>query len=158
MDFLIDEGAGAKKVKNLLRKQGHNVEAANEGELRGLKDPPILKIAVEEGRLVITTDKRFGTVHDRKQYGVIVIDNKHTVTLDFAERLVWTIEYLIQKPEILNGISLVLEEDTPYGLWKMYPQGENAIIEWLSYFVDRLPVTDYAELVSTPVESKAEED
>jgi hypothetical protein len=158
MEFLLDEGAGAKKVKNLLRKHGHNVKSINEGDLRGIKDRPVLQIAVEEGRLIITTDKLFGTIYDGNKYGVIIIDDKHTVTPELAERLVWTIEYISQKPEILNGVTLMLEQSTPYGPWKMYPRGKHVIIEWLSYSVDQVTVTDHIEFVSTPVESKVEED
>ncbi len=115
MDFLLDEGAGAKKVKNLLRKKGHNVKAANEGKLRGIKDPPLLKIAIEENRFVVTFDKLFETNYKGKQYGVILIQGDHIMTQKLAERLVWTIEYICQKSEILIGITTVLELPTPYG-------------------------------------------
>lgn len=48
MDFLFDEGAGAKKIKTLLREKGHNVKAMNESGLSGTKDPHVLEILLTE--------------------------------------------------------------------------------------------------------------
>ncbi len=54
MDFLLDESAGAKKIKTLLRKKGHNVKAMNESGLSGNKDPHVIEITLEENRFIVT--------------------------------------------------------------------------------------------------------
>ncbi len=149
MDFLFDEGAGAKKIKNLLRKKGHNVKAMNENGLSGTKDPRVLEILLEENRFIITCDTEFLKYRNDVPFGAILIKGDYKVTSDLAERVVWTIEYITQNPDILNDLT-VLERDTPYGSWKMYTQGDKTVITGLNYFVDRLTISSLGELTSVP--------
>ncbi len=151
MDFLLDEGAGAKRIKNLLRRNGHNVKAMNEGGLSGNKDSHVLEILIEENRFIVTCDTDFIKYRDYKQFGAILIRGNHKVTTELAERLVWTIEHIIQKPDVLNDIT-VLERDTPFGPWKTYSQGNKTVVEGLLYFVERLTISDHVVFTSTPVE------
>ena len=157
MDFLFDEGAGAKKIKTLLREKGHNVKAANEGKLRAFKDPPLLTIAIEENRFIVTYDATFFKEQNATPRGAILIKGDYKVTPLLAERLVWTIEYITQNPDILNDLT-VLERDTPYGSWKMYTQGDKTVITGLNYFVDRLTISSHGELTSVPVSNLDSED
>ncbi|QBD82673.1 hypothetical protein EPA93_44585 [Ktedonosporobacter rubrisoli] len=150
MNFLLDEGAGAKKIKTLLRERGHNVKAMNEGELSGTKDPPVLKLLLEEERFIITCDTDFLKYRRDVEFGAILIKGDYKVTSELAERVVWTIEYIIQNPDLLNDLT-VLERDTPYGLWKVYTQGDQCVITWLSYSVERLSITCSAQFISTPI-------
>jgi hypothetical protein len=73
------------------------------------------------------------------------------VTSEFAERLVWTIEYIIHNPEKLSGITEI-EQETPYGPWKMYSRSDDVIVEWLAYFVEPLKISDSIKMDSTPAE------
>jgi predicted nuclease of predicted toxin-antitoxin system len=56
--FVVDESTG-QSVVHELRRLGHDVISVHE-IFPGLDDPPILDIAVNEDRIVITNDKDFG--------------------------------------------------------------------------------------------------
>lgn len=58
MKFVVDESTG-QSVVDELRRLGHDVTSVQE-IFPGLDDPPILDIAVNEDRIVITNDKDFG--------------------------------------------------------------------------------------------------
>jgi predicted nuclease of predicted toxin-antitoxin system len=58
MKFVVDESTG-DAVTAELRKLGHDVLSIQE-MFPGIDDPPILDIAVAEGRIAITNDKDFG--------------------------------------------------------------------------------------------------
>lgn len=155
MDFLLDEGAGAKKIKNLLRKKGHNVKAMNEGRLSGNTDLRVLEITIEENRFIVTCDTDFIKYRHNRPFGAILLKNDHKVTSELAERLVWTIEYITKILNTLNDLT-VLERDTPYGPWKMYSQGDKTVITGFNYFVEQLTISDYWEVTSVPVGNEPE--
>jgi predicted nuclease of predicted toxin-antitoxin system len=157
MDFLFDEGAGAKKIKTLLREKGHNVKAMNESGLSGTKDPHVLEILLEENRFIVTCDTDFLQYRNDVPFGAILIKGDYKVTSELAERLVWTIESITQNPDILNDLT-VLERDTPYGSWKMYTQGDKTVITGLNYFIDRLTISSQVEFTSIPVSNLDSED
>lgn len=150
MDFLFDEGAGAKKIKTLLRAKGHNVKAMNESGLSGTKDSYVLKIILEENRFIVTCDTDFIQYRNDISFGAILIKGDHKITPELAERLVWIIEYITQNPDTLNDLT-VLERDTPYGSWKMYTQGDKTVITGLNYFVEQLNISSHWEFTSVPV-------
>jgi len=135
----------------VLRRNGHNVKAMNEGGLSGNKDPRVLEITIEENRFIVTCDTDFIKYRDDEQFGAILIRGDHKVTTELAERLVLTIEHIIQKPDVLNDIT-VLERDTPFGPWETYSQGNRTIVEGFLYFVERLTISDQVVFTSTPVE------
>jgi predicted nuclease of predicted toxin-antitoxin system len=58
MRFLVDESTGAAVVE-YLRRSGHDVLAVAE-TMRQEEDPPILTLAFDEARILITNDKDFG--------------------------------------------------------------------------------------------------
>jgi len=58
MKFLIDAGVG-KKVEEFLRGEKYEVKSMRDINIRS-KDSDILKLAVSEGRMIITMDKDFG--------------------------------------------------------------------------------------------------
>jgi len=66
MRFLVDECTGPS-VARWLREQGHDVFSVFE-QARGLDDDAIMEIASLQDRIVITSDKEFGTraVRDRQ--------------------------------------------------------------------------------------------
>lgn len=112
----------------------------NESELSGTKDPCVLELTLEENRFMVTCDTDFIRYRNNVPFGAILIKGDHKITSELAERLVWTIEYITQNPDILNDLT-VLERDTPYGSWKMYTQRDKTIITGLNYFVDQLTVS-----------------
>lgn len=58
MKFVVDESTGEAVVAE-LRRLGHDVISIHEYS-PGIDDPPILDLAVNEGRIVVTNDKDFG--------------------------------------------------------------------------------------------------
>ncbi len=52
------------------------------------------------------------------------------MTSEFAERLVWTIEYIIHNPEKLSGITEI-EQETPYLDFVQFGKGigDEALLE-----------------------------
>jgi predicted nuclease of predicted toxin-antitoxin system len=61
--FVVDESTG-QSVVDELRRLGHDVISIQE-IFPGLDDPPILDIAVNDTRIVITNDKDFGELVHR---------------------------------------------------------------------------------------------
>jgi predicted nuclease of predicted toxin-antitoxin system len=66
MRFLVDECTGPS-VARWLREQGHDVFSVYE-QARGLDDASVMELAARENRIIITSDKEFGTrvVRDRQ--------------------------------------------------------------------------------------------
>lgn len=58
MKFVVDESSG-QSIVNELRRLGHDAISIQE-LFPGIDDPPILEIAVDDERIVITNDKDFG--------------------------------------------------------------------------------------------------
>jgi len=58
MRLLADENIGLEVVE-FLRSLGHNVSSVIE-EFRGISDPDVLKIALKQNRVIITSDTDFG--------------------------------------------------------------------------------------------------
>ncbi len=74
MRFLVDECTGPS-VARWLREQGYDVVSVYE-QARGADDAAVLKMAVAEERILITSDKEFGTwiMRDRQAHcGVILL-------------------------------------------------------------------------------------
>lgn len=73
MRLLTDENIGLEVVE-FLRFQGHDVSSVIE-ESRGISDPEVLKIALKENRLIITSDTDFGELvyHQKLPHKGIVL-------------------------------------------------------------------------------------
>lgn len=75
MRFLVDENAGPS-VARWLRGQGHDVLSIYESA-RGLSDSEVMRLAVDEKRILITSDKDFGdrVYRERQPHrGVVCFD------------------------------------------------------------------------------------
>ncbi|GIV11003.1 MAG: hypothetical protein KatS3mg020_0494 [Fimbriimonadales bacterium] len=73
MRFLVDECTGPS-VARWLREQGYDVFSVYE-QARGLDDASVMALAVREDRIIITSDKEFGTrvVRDRQPHRGILL-------------------------------------------------------------------------------------
>jgi len=72
MRFLADESCDFAVVR-ALRAAGHDVVAVAE-IARGAKDPEVIRLARDEGRVLLTEDKDFGQlVHAGGQAGIGVV-------------------------------------------------------------------------------------
>lgn len=58
MKFLIDAGVG-KNVEDVVQDSGYDVKSMRKIDIKA-KDADILRLAVSEGRMIITMDKDFG--------------------------------------------------------------------------------------------------
>lgn len=74
MRFLVDECSGPT-LAQWLQDQGHDVFSVYE-QARGITDEEVLRIAVENERIVITVDKDFGEMifrEKRPHHGIILL-------------------------------------------------------------------------------------
>lgn len=74
MKFLVDVGVG-KKVETILKEAGFDVLPMREVNTRA-QDIEILRMAVEEKRLIVTIDKDFGELvfnSGRPHAGVLIL-------------------------------------------------------------------------------------
>ncbi|MHB8691997.1 MAG: DUF5615 family PIN-like protein [Solirubrobacteraceae bacterium] len=67
MRLFLDAHISGPRIARVLREHGHDVRAADEErELDGLEDEQLLKLAAEEGRVMITFDVKDFTVIARR--------------------------------------------------------------------------------------------
>lgn len=107
MKFLVDTCVG-KLVTEWLRAQGHDAAlVAEQGADPG--DAAILRWAVREGRVLVTTDKDFGALiyRDRLQHaGVVRLP--HASVADWVASLAAVIE---RYGDLLSGTIIVVHGD-----------------------------------------------
>ena len=102
MQLMLDANLSTQRIGGPLREQGHDVRgASSEPELAGLDDEPLLTLAAQEGRILITRNSRdFAPIcrawaeSGREHAGVI---------------LIWTLSHR-QYGEIICGIERWLSE------------------------------------------------
>ncbi len=91
MRFIVDENAGPS-IARWLREQGHDVFSVYDSA-RGLSDEAVIRIAFEENRILITSDKDFGEKVYRERWphhGVILLrlrDERLAMKRETLERL-----------------------------------------------------------------------
>lgn len=92
--LLADEGVEYSAVLG-LRSRGYDVAAIAE-QARAITDEEVLRMAVEEGRVLLTNDKDFGQLIVRRQLehcGVVLLRFKH----GFGEAKLATLQLLLKK-------------------------------------------------------------
>ncbi|MFH0727745.1 MAG: DUF5615 family PIN-like protein [Pseudomonadota bacterium] len=72
MKILVDENIPASTVAE-LRVQGHDVLDIRGTTDQGMADQELWQKAVQEERLLITTDKGFAEHRDEQHYGLLII-------------------------------------------------------------------------------------
>lgn len=93
MRFLVDESTGSRVARALA--ENHDVKFVVEIQ-PGMKDTPVLAIATQEQRILITNDKDFGELVFRgkeKHAGVILLRLKE----DYPETRIEVLERLISQ-------------------------------------------------------------
>jgi predicted nuclease of predicted toxin-antitoxin system len=82
MKILVDENIPRVTVDS-LRALGHNVKDVRGTDGQGLPDPDLWQIAIEEARLLVTTDKGFTTYRTLPHHGILVVrlrqPNRHKI-------------------------------------------------------------------------------
>jgi len=101
MRFVVDENAGPS-IARWLREQGHDVFSVYESA-RGLSDEAIIRMAFDEDRILITSDKDFGEKVYRERWphhGVVLLrlrDERQAMKRTTLERLL--VGYAERLPE-----------------------------------------------------------
>ncbi|MCP5049747.1 MAG: hypothetical protein GY940_21440 [bacterium] len=72
MNILVDENIPSITVEE-LRQAGHDVMDIRGTEKEGIGDEDIWQIAMNQKRLLITTDKGFSNYRDDKHHGVLMV-------------------------------------------------------------------------------------
>jgi len=72
MKVLVDENVPRVTV-NYLRGLGHDVKDVRGTTDQGLPDPDLWKVAMTEGRLLITTDKGFTEYRTAAHQGILIV-------------------------------------------------------------------------------------
>jgi len=98
MKFLIDLGVG-KKVEEWLKSSGYDPKSVRDIDVR-VTDADILRLAVSEGRMVLTMDKDFGELvyHSGMDHaGVLVLRLEDATGEEKVEVLKRIIKNFIEK-------------------------------------------------------------
>jgi predicted nuclease of predicted toxin-antitoxin system len=72
MKILVDENIPRMTV-NRLRELGHDVKDIRGTADQGLGDPGLWRVAMTEGRLLITTDKGFTEHRGAAHHGILIV-------------------------------------------------------------------------------------
>jgi len=72
MKILVDENI-PRATAALLREEGHDVADVRGTADQGLIDAELWKMAQQEGRLVITTDKGFSQYRREAHHGILIV-------------------------------------------------------------------------------------
>jgi predicted nuclease of predicted toxin-antitoxin system len=108
--FLTDENVAASVVR-LLRNQGHDVKAVQHAGLTGAEDNFLIRLAIEEERIIITHDKDFGAIlqYPLKEHGGVVLLRLRRPTPQNAAKAIESV--LAQVPEEKMRGRVVVVED-----------------------------------------------
>lgn len=95
--FQADADLNEDIVAGVVRREpGVDFQTAEEANLRGLPDPPVLALSAQENRILVTHDRRtmprhFGDfIVNQKSSGVLIISQKVSVNVAIEELLlVW---------------------------------------------------------------------
>ncbi|MCS7191037.1 MAG: DUF5615 family PIN-like protein [Fimbriimonadales bacterium] len=109
MRFLVDECAGPS-VARWLREQGYDVVSIYE-QARGADDDFVLTLASKEERIIITSDKEFGTraVRDRQKHSGIILLRLQNERV--ANKIQVLSEVLREYADLLQGNLVVASEN-----------------------------------------------
>ena len=86
MKILVDENIPASTVTE-LREQGHDVLDIRGTSDQGMADQELWQKAVQEQRLLITTDKGFAEHREDRHYGLLIIRLKQPSRVKIHERV-----------------------------------------------------------------------
>jgi hypothetical protein len=95
--FQADADLNEEIVSGLLRRHPEiDFQTAEEGQMRGLPDPGVLTRAAEDGRILVTHDRRTMPAHfadfiqQRESPGVIIVSQRVSIVRAIDElTLVW---------------------------------------------------------------------
>jgi predicted nuclease of predicted toxin-antitoxin system len=86
MKILVDENIPGTTV-NELREQGHDVLDIRGTNDQGMNDQKLWQKAVQEERMLITTDKGFAEHREERHYGILIIRLKQPSRVKIHQRV-----------------------------------------------------------------------
>ena len=90
MKIMVDENIPAITVTE-LREQGHDVLDIRATSEQGMADRRLWQMAVQEQRLLITTDKGFAEHREEPHYGLLIIRLKQPSRVKIHQRVLQTL-------------------------------------------------------------------
>ncbi len=173
MKFLLDETVSTfiPLLGDLLREKDYDVTSMSVIAPR-TPDPEVLRLAIQEGRTIITHDSGFSAYRFRDNlhmpYGVIFIeDSKHEVNRRdslFTRKMAHAIDYIAAHVAAgeyyLSDTVFTITQPTPFGPMRIRPKRDKTIREVstnMLYAEDQLYAEDEDVLISVPIESSRRE-
>lgn len=116
MKIFVDENIPATTV-TALREKGYDVLDIRGTEDQGMPDHKLWQKAIEQKRLLITTDKGFAEHRDEPHYGILIIRLKQPSRVKIHQRVMQALNRYA--PDQWPGLMVVMR-DTFQSTWKSH--------------------------------------
>lgn len=116
MKIFVDENIPTTTVTK-LREQGHDVLDIRGTSDQGIPDQKLWQKAVEQKRLLITTDKGFSEHRDERHYGILIIRLKQPSRVKIHQRILHALKRYAT--DQWPGLMVVMR-DTFQSTWKSH--------------------------------------
>jgi len=113
MKILVDENIPSITVRT-LRRRGHDVLDFRGTDQEGLNDDAVWGLALEQERLLITTDKAFLHYRHEAQYGILIVRLRQPNCQKIHRRIMQALTDIA--PDAWKG-SVVMIRDKAQSLW-----------------------------------------
>jgi len=106
--FLVDENVAAS-VARLLRSRGHDVKVVQQAGLAGAEDDVLIRLALDEERIIVTHDKDFGAIlrYPLKQHGGVILLRLRRPTPQNAARALERVLATVPKERMMGRVVVV---------------------------------------------------
>ena len=109
MKFKLDENLGPS-IQTLFHERGHDCATTREEGLGGADDPDVLRAAVAEGRILVTTDHDLGNVlayPPEDTAGIVVLNPPGRVSLRLLRGLVLALLEALSREDVRKRLWIV---------------------------------------------------
>lgn len=114
MQILADENIPRHTIQ-ALRSLGHDVVSLHDPKYKGTKDSNVWSIALDESRLLITTDRGFAAHREKSHFGILIIRLRTPNSQRIHARVLSAVSEFEEKE--WPGL-LVIMRDTAKGVWR----------------------------------------
>ena len=118
MKILVDENIPSISVEK-LRSLGHDVLDIRGTSNQGISDEKLFKMACQQRRLLITTDRGFAFQRDTKHLGILIVALHKPNSVRINNRIQLAIKRFL--PRQWPGL-LVVVRDSSLSIWKQRKQ------------------------------------
>ena len=108
MRFLIDENIAGSVIR-LLQSREHDVKVVQQAGLAGAEDNVLIRLALDEGRIIVTHDKDFGAIlrYPLKQHGGVILLRLRRPTPQNAVRALERVLATVPKERMMGHVIVV---------------------------------------------------